>query len=326
MHLSSVVLPPPDEPITHTRSPFSMFKLMSVRTSATPNLCVSFETRIMPLKYTHAQFLESFDPMFLTVAAIVNTALLNQTFPISLKFSPGETLKYATSINVVESRNPGTLRVNGTHMVTIKVSAVKDGKSTMNVSYSDPTAEAFISGLPASVPKEQKDQIVAQSKLGMKNSLGGPGRSQIVNPRGRTTYFVKGEKARTITISNGAFLMAILPETAPTMNQKWTVPVAFPDANSAKPLQVTYKLVGTTIEPGEQGLKLSLTATDHGSRTDRGATLSTNLELSGWIVIGAKSGKVLKGEFTRTIRATFTVPKQPAQKSTTKVTQSYKKV
>gem|GEM_PF-6417816 len=260
--------------------------------------------------------------------ALIGTCIPASTAPLQLKFTAGEHLRYAATISFEDVRGPGKLAMTGRHIMDIQVTSVNGGRSKMKVSYSGISTSAKVSG--AAMPADQKSKLEKDSAEGLKRSLGGPGRTQDVEPNGRTTYHLKNGN-KTVDIEEGAFLMTRLPAGGIKLNQKWTVKLAFPEPNASKPISTTYKFVGITKEKGEQGCKFTFSASDGKTQTVQQGTVKARLQLTGFVVVGSTSGKVLYGEFVRKIETTFTskaTEKTPSQtvSSTTTVKQTVKKM
>lgn len=263
--------------------------------------------------------------VLMAAAAAILSFPISQGYPLKLKFVQGEQIRYKTSITISDKRGPVSMAMKGSHMVSIRVGSISNGKATMSVSYSDEKATATVTGLPKEA-QPNKSKIESEAATGLKNSLSGGGRTQTVSATGRTTYYLKNAEGKTITLHNGAFMMASLPDKAPAMNEKWTAKVAFPDENAGPPLNITYKLVGVVTVGSERAYKVTLSSTDSRTQTRNELTMKSRIDISGHVLIGSTSGKVHSGEFSRAMTLTMTPKGQPSQTAKTTISQTFTRI
>lgn len=226
----------------------------------------------------------------------------------ALKFSPGEVLKYqmtlsGTQMSVAKGAT-NALSLSGSHTVIFKVASVANGTASMAVSYSGARASATATSLAPELKKD-KAKIEKLTAERLKRSMTGEKRRQTVTPLGKTTYIYSGD-GKTMTISDGAFLMLILPSKLPALNGTWKAGVRMPDPNATGMLKMTYKYLGMTSYGSEQAYKISFSSNVTDSGRQGKVTGRLSIVLQGTLMLGAKSGKVLRGDIRRTLRRDVT--------------------
>src|SRR5438093_1495269 len=184
-------------------------------------------------------------------------ASMNAQSP-ALKFSPGETLRYQSTISGSTTVSLGgttsAININGSHVINYKVNSVAGGKATVTVSYSGARATATATALP---PEAKKDKARIEKAMAdrMKAGMTGGARTQTVTPRGNSIYRMSVADGTTMTIEDGAFMMLVLPASFPPVNGTWKAGIRMPEPG-AKLISITYKNMGLVNGGKEQAYKI----------------------------------------------------------------------
>ncbi|KAA0229173.1 MAG: hypothetical protein AKCLJLPJ_00257 [Fimbriimonadales bacterium] len=266
----------------------------------------------------------------LLVTAAFAVPSLIQTYPLELRFAENETLKYREAIEVTESTSAGgqtqSMKAEGSRTINIKVTSIDGNKASMSFAYSNVTGKAKASGLPPNAPKAEVAKMEQEYAERFKNDLGSGERTQMVDPKGNTVYKFILDDVRTVWVYKGAFLALALPDHAPKMNEKWTLKLAQPDPTTSALFDFTFKLVGALPREGETAYRIVISGSTSNTQKQNGMTMKQSLEVSGWVLLGGTSGKILGAEITSTSTQSLTHPQQGTRKAVNKTVRKLEKI
>jgi len=239
--------------------------------------------------------------LFLATGLFVFSA---QSSSWTFRFQKGEVLKYRSSVNEKRSMSlpDGTLELsaNAEVIVTLRVTSVNSNYATMSVNYSQPKAKVSILKAPPKLDAQKRKDYEKNATEQLKRLLLAGDRTQKVTSRGVSTYTYRVGKGKSLTIENGGFFLLVLPESPPKVGGTWSANVALPDPNGSEPVKYTYKYVGTQKVGKEDAFKITLSSSTSGSqKIPKGGTLSGSEKISGYVLLGKNSGKLLSGEISR---------------------------
>ena len=267
-----------------------------------------------------------FSRHFLWLALLASPALA--AAPMKLIFTKGETLKYKVSVVSTESTSlkgeTAEIRVQGSHLMTIKVSAVSGGLATMSVGYSGATASATALSLPPDAKKD-KAKIEQAAANALKTALSTGARSQKVKSTGSATYSIKAGEGQTLSIEGGAFMMLVLPTTEPALNKPWKVNIRQP-IPGAPALPCTFKWVGNVTKNGKALRKIMVHMTQSKSNKQGDVTVSMSETATGYVLFDAGRGKIMEGVIDRSAKQTAKHATQGTRTQTQSSKQTFVKV
>ncbi|HWP31204.1 MAG TPA: hypothetical protein VNK96_05725 [Fimbriimonadales bacterium] len=238
----------------------------------------------------------------LLIASLLSLSGQNPSW--SFRFQNGEILKYRSSVNEKRTMKlpDGTLELTADAevIVTLRVTSVNANYATMSVGYSQPKAKVSILKAPPKVDSKKKKEYETSATEQLKRLLLAGDRTQRVTSRGVSTYVYKVGAGKSLTIENGGFFLLVLPKSPPKVGQTWSANVALPDPNGSEPVKYTYKYVGMQKVGKEDAYKITLSSSTSGSqKMPKGGTLSGSEKISGYMLLGKNSGKLLSGEISR---------------------------
>jgi hypothetical protein len=249
--------------------------------------------------------------------------------PLALKFTPGETLKYYSTISATETASfkgeTFAVKVSGSNTMVVKVSSVSSGTAKLAISYTGAAANATATSLPAAAKKDRA-KIEGAAEKSLKASLTGGQRSQTVRPNGSSTYTLPVTDGQKLTIEDGAFMMLVLPKTTPQVNVPWTETIRLPIPGASNSITIKYKLVGNATFNGKSVKKIVFSSSSSGSKTQQGITGKVSTSVSGFLLLDPVAGKLVQGEVDRSVRTTLTHPKEGTRTSEETSVQKFKKV
>lgn len=248
--------------------------------------------------------------------------------PLKMIFAKGETLKYKVIVASTETNSfkgdTAEIKLTGSQVMTMKVSAVSGGVATMSVGYTGATATATATSLPPEMKKD-KAKIEQAAANALKAALSGGARSQKVKSNGSATYSIKAGEGQTLTIEGGAFMMLVLPAGEPVLNKPYTVNIRQP-MPGAPALPCTFKWVGNVTKNGKALRKIMVTMKQ--SKSDKQGELSISISesASGYVLFDAGRGKVMEGVVDRTAKQTVKHATQGTQTKNQVSKQSFVKI
>lgn len=248
--------------------------------------------------------------------------------PLKMIFAKSETLKYRVNISSTEANSfkgdTAEIKLTGSQVMTMKVSAVSGGVATMSVGYSGATASATATSLPPEVKKD-KAKIEQAAAKALKAALTAGARSQKVKANGSATYSIKAGEGQTLTIEGGAFMMLVLPAGEPVLNKPYIVKIRQP-IPGAPALPCTFKWAGNVIKNGRPLRKIMVTMKQSKSNKQGELTVSMSETASGYVLFDAGRGKVMEGVIERTAKQTVKHATQGTQTKNQTSKQSFVKI
>lgn len=250
-------------------------------------------------------------PLLLAATPLVLANSVQDPYPFRLQFEPGEVLRYRETVTSSGTMTFGgqseSVTMTGSRIQVMNVGHVgPDGYATMKVSFEDVKASAKITKAPSNVSAADRNKAEQGLTEQLKAELQSGSRTQTVSPRGVTTYRFEAGPNRFIEIVNGTFLMLVLPESPPVMNQNWFVDVTQADPNSGAPIKVNYKLVGASMIGDLKAYKVALYAQKTEQQSDGDTKGTSVIIIRGFVNLTLETGKVLGGEITTDITQTLT--------------------
>ena len=247
--------------------------------------------------------------------------------PLRLIFTKGETLKYRVTISSTETNSfkgdTAEIKLTGSHVMTMKVSAISGGVATMSVSNSGATASATATSLPPELKKD-KAKIEQAAANALKAALTSGARSQKVKSNGSATYNINAGEGQTLTIEGGAFMMLVLPAGEPVLNKPYTVNIRQP-MPGAPALPCTFKWVGNVTKNGKPLRKIIVSMKQSKSDKQGEITVSMSETATGHVLFDAGRGKVIEGVIDRTAKQTVKHATQGTQTKNQTSKQSFVK-
>ncbi len=233
------------------------------------------------------------------------------TFSFRLQFEANDVVRFKETVTSNGTMTFGTqsetVVMSGSRIMVLKVSRVDEaGYATMSVDYEDVKASARITKAPSGTSAADKTKAEKGLSDQLQSELQSGARTQMVSPRGVTSYRFPAGVNRFIEIMNGSFLMLVLPEAPPKMNENWFVDVAQADPNTGAPIKVNYKLVGASMINDVKAYKIALYAQKTEQQQQGDARATSSLVITGYINITLETGKVLGGEITTDVTQAMT--------------------
>lgn len=245
-----------------------------------------------------------------------------------LKFAKGEVMKYKSTLSGSNTASfKGSTQAatfKGSNIMTVAVTSVTQTSASMKVTYSNAQGNVTITALPPEM-KSKKAEIEKQISQSLKAGLNSGDRTQTTNSRGVTTYNLSLGDGKTMSISEGAFLMLVLPAGGAAPGKTWTANVRLPAAEASGSMKVQYKCTGIESYAGQQCYKITFTSSDSQSGKQGEVTMSMRASVSGTIYL-SQGGKVLYGDVKRTNTATLTHAKEGTRTQKQESVQTFTKI
>lgn len=227
----------------------------------------------------------------------------------ALRFTKGETLRYKTTMTGSRSASfkgsTQAMSYSGGCTMTLSVTSASAASAKMKVAYSGSFAKATVTALPPEM-RAKKAEFEKAASDGIAKGMVSGGRSQSVTSRGIATFTIPLGDGKSMTISDGAFMMLVLPGTALSSGKTWRANVRMPIPEATGSIKVAYSFAGMQAFGGQQAYKITFASSDTQNQAKGEISAKMTTSLTGSILLGATSGKVLYGEVKRDSSTTLT--------------------